>query len=109
MKYLGYSELTKRLYVLPFSKKQPKIDITDDIKEYLGFIKADTESILEEKRQSFNAGIKSKELELLEFIKWLGGKDLKRYADGWCQPGGSNGFHYSDEDLQRLFLDETNQ
>lgn len=35
MKYLGYSELTKRLYILPASHRQPKIDITEDVEEYL--------------------------------------------------------------------------
>ncbi len=35
MRYLGYSELTNRLYVLPASRKAPKIDITDDANEYM--------------------------------------------------------------------------
>lgn len=107
MKYLGYSELTKRLYILPSSKRQPKVDITDDVREYLKFIKADTESILEEKRKSFNKGFKNGNAGLLDFIRWLGSKDLKRYPEGWCQPGGSNGFHYSDEDLYKLFSEES--
>ena len=37
MTYIGYSELTKRYYLLPRSKKESKIDITDDIKEIVQF------------------------------------------------------------------------
>ena len=35
MTYIGYSELTKRYYLLPRSKKESKLDITEDIKEIL--------------------------------------------------------------------------
>lgn len=35
MKHLGYSELTKSLYILPSSAKKKKIDITDDVKEFI--------------------------------------------------------------------------
>lgn len=35
----------------------------------------------------------------IELLNWLGKEDLKKYAEGWCQPGGSNGFHLSTEDL----------
>jgi hypothetical protein len=35
MKYLGHSQLTGRLYILPVSKKSPKIDVTDDVKEFM--------------------------------------------------------------------------
>lgn len=45
MKYLGYSELTKRLYILPASKRQQKIDITDDVNEYLQFINGKLSSL----------------------------------------------------------------
>lgn len=38
MKYLGYSELTKRIYILPSSKRQPKIDITEDVQELMDFL-----------------------------------------------------------------------
>lgn len=106
MKYLGYSELTKRLYILPASAREPKVDITDDVKEYMMFVKPDTSSVLEQNRKSYNKGfLDSKKEQVMDFIKWIGEQDLKRYAEGWCQPGGSNGFYYSDEDLYQLFED----
>lgn len=37
MKYIGYSELTKRFYLLPASAKASKMDITDDINEIVAF------------------------------------------------------------------------
>ena len=43
MKYLGYSELTKRIYILPASARKPKIDITDDVNEYIEFLKKPNE------------------------------------------------------------------
>lgn len=61
-------------------------------------------SNVEENRKSYNKGfLDSKKEQIMDFIKWFGEQDLKRYAEGWCQPGGSNGFHYSDEDLYKLF------
>lgn len=42
-------------------------------------------------------------LEAIEFAEWIAKQDLKMYADGWCQPGGSNGFHYSTSELYKLF------
>jgi len=55
-------------------------------------------------RKSYNKGfLDSKKEQIMDFIKWFGEQDLKRYAEGWCQPGGSNGFHYSDEDLYKQF------
>jgi len=66
MKYLGYSELTKRLYVLPASAKAPKIDITEDVNEFMKFKKQDIESILEEKRKSYNKGISDGHKQIAE-------------------------------------------
>lgn len=44
----------------------------------------------------------------VEDMEWLanfiGKEDLKKYADGWCQPGGSNGFHWSTPELVTQFL-----
>jgi len=46
MKYLGYSELTKRLYILPASAKASKIDITDDVNEFIEFKRKEAEKRL---------------------------------------------------------------
>lgn len=51
MKYLGYSELTKRLYILPDSAKKPKIDITEDVNEYLKHIGKSPSPSIEELAQ----------------------------------------------------------
>ena len=60
-------------------------------------------------RNSYNKGfLDSKKEQIMDFIKWFGEQDLKRYAEGWCQPGGSNGFHYSDDDLYKLFCNREN-
>ena len=37
---------------------------------------------------------------------FIGKEDLKKYADGWCQPGGSNGFHWSTPELVTQFLNQ---
>lgn len=42
--------------------------------------------------------------EVMAFANWLGKEDLKLYAEGWCQPGGSNGLHLSTEELYKLFI-----
>ena len=39
----------------------------------------------------------------IELLNWLGKEDLKMYAEGWCQPGGSNGFHLSTEQLLEIY------
>jgi len=60
-------------------------------------------------RNSYNKGfLDSKKEQIIDFIKWIGDQDLKRYSEGWCQPGGSNGFHYSDDDLYKLFCNRKN-
>jgi len=60
-------------------------------------------------RNSYNKGfLDSKKEQIMDFIKWIGDQDLKRYSEGWCQPGGSNGFHYSDDDLYKLFCNREN-
>lgn len=35
----------------------------------------------------------------LKLALWISELGLKNYPEGWCQPGGSNGFHYSSSDL----------
>lgn len=32
---------------------------------------------------------------MIGFTEWMGQQDLKFYKEGWCQPGGSNGWHES--------------
>lgn len=49
MKYIGYSELTKRYYLLPWDKKMIKVDITDDIKEIVAFEKSKDKKIKKSK------------------------------------------------------------
>lgn len=44
MIYIGYSELTKRYYLIPKSKKESKVDITNDIKEIIEFEKQKPEN-----------------------------------------------------------------
>jgi len=50
-----------------------------------------------------------KRIEAIEFAKYTQDQDLKRYSEGWCQPGGSNGFHYSDEELYNQFQQSKNK
>ena len=60
---------------------------------------------LEEMRISYNKGyLDAKKEWLMLFISWIGKQDLKRYDAGWCQPGGTNGMHLSDEELYYQFL-----
>jgi len=64
MKYLGYSELTKRIYILPASKKAAKVDITEDIKELMAFFKKDTFSILSDQITALQSSLKEKDQEI---------------------------------------------
>lgn len=32
---------------------------------------------------------------MIGFTEWMGQQDLKFYPEGWCEPGGSNGWHES--------------
>jgi hypothetical protein len=41
--------------------------------------------------------------EAVDFGEWLGTLDLKRYPEGWCQPGGNNGHHYTTAELYKTF------
>jgi hypothetical protein len=42
----------------------------------------------------------------VRFAEYIGGLEMKMYKDGWCEPGGSNGFYYSTNDLYTKFLGE---
>lgn len=42
-------------------------------------------------------------------IAFIGKEDLKQYAEGWCQPGGSNGFHWSSKELLQNFISSLNK
>ena len=40
------------------------------------------------------------------FAEYIGESGLKMYPEGWCEPGGSNGAHFSTYDLYTKFLGE---
>jgi hypothetical protein len=68
MKLLGFSELTKRIYILPSSAKKQKIDITDDVNEYINYVNKSDQQELSKERE------KAKKLigALNEYIVLLG-------------------------------------
>ncbi len=43
---------------------------------------------------------------LLLFAEWISDNDFKKYAEGWCKAGGSNGWHCTTEELFLQFFNE---
>lgn len=46
--------------------------------------------------------------ELGEFVDWIRDIGFKQYAEGWCQAGGSNGWHCTTDELIQMFRDRGN-
>jgi hypothetical protein len=44
--------------------------------------------------------------ELGSFVDWIREMNFKQYADGWCEAGGSNGWHCTTDELMRLYRDK---
>lgn len=41
--------------------------------------------------------------ELGDFVDWVRDMNFKKYAEGWCEAGGSNGWHCTTEELIQKF------
>ena len=46
--------------------------------------------------------------ELGDFVDWITDVRFKMYAEGWCQAGGSNGWHCTTDELLQMFRDRGN-
>jgi len=55
-------------------------------------------------RQAAQQCAKISEDEIEKAFDWLANEGLKKYSEGWCEAGGSNGFHLSTKELVQLFL-----
>ena len=44
-------------------------------------------------------------VELGCFVDWIRDLNFKQYADGWCEAGGSNGWHCTTDELLKMFRD----
>jgi hypothetical protein len=41
--------------------------------------------------------------ELGDFVDWINKTNFKQYPAGWCQAGGSNGWHCTTQELINFF------
>jgi hypothetical protein len=55
-------------------------------------------------KQAAQQCAKISEDEIEKAFDWLAKEGLKKYSEGWCEAGGSNGFHLSTKELVQLFL-----
>lgn len=46
--------------------------------------------------------------ELGDFVDWIREMNFKKYADGWCEAGGSNGWHCTTDELLKMFRNRGN-
>jgi len=46
--------------------------------------------------------------ELGDFVDWITEVRFKMYAEGWCEAGGSNGWHCTTDELLQMFRDRGN-
>ena len=46
--------------------------------------------------------------QLGDFVDWIRDIKFKKYREGWCKEGGSNGWHCSTDELMKMFNERGN-